>query len=695
MSNGGAQGVMKTQNPMMTTGPATTSLIGPRYTPGTGAAGVPSTGQLFNVPQAPMPADTSYTTSQFPTDGYRYTPPPPPGGPSTPGQPPMTDGPGTGPVQTPSGPRAPNINQTAAQGINDSIAGARQEMNYRPTNITPQQSRTATTFGQGYRAAGADGQGYRASVGTGQGYTAAGATGEGYQAAGRAGQGFDAAGVSSQGYSSRDAGSQGYSATNADSTGYDSVDSTSTGYGAERLGSTPTVGAGSVQSGLLANTDLSNYMNQYDDAVVDNTLSDLERARQIQRQNIGANATAAGAFGGSRHALREAENNRNFYEQAAQTSAQLRQSGFNNAQQMGLTDIGNTMRADLANQGANLQADSLTANLAQQGNMANQSAANQAAQFGAQSQNQASLANQAARNRASEFGASAQNQASLANQAAQNRASEFGASAANTAALTNAAAANQASQFGAAAANQAARQASQQQQQANMFGAQAANAASADNQRALNQARQFGAQAGNTASLANQQALNQAGQFGAQALNTASLANQAAINQASQFGAQAGNTASLANQAALNQARQFGAQASNTASLANQNARNNMGQFNAQQRQAAQMANQNAGLAGSQQRLNAGNQLGNLSNLGFGMGQTLTRNLAQDGAMKQGLNQLLIDAARNQFNQYSNQPFKDVGLISAALGQSPVPQTTTTSKQPGLFDYLTLGAGMM
>lgn len=399
--------------------------------------------------------------------------------------------------------RAPNINQTAAQGINDAIAGARSEMNYQPGMVRP----------SGYNATAAGGRGYR----------------------------------------STDADSQGYSAANA----------TGTGYGAERIGSTPNVGADNVQSGQLSSTDLSPYMNQYEGAVVDSTLSDLDRARQLQQQNIGANATAAGAFGGSRHALREAENNRNFYDQAAKTAASLRQAGFNNAQQMGLTDIGNTMRADLANQGANLQADSLTANLAQQGAMSNQAAANQALQFGAQ----------------------ADNQASLANQAAQNRAAEFGASAGNTAALTNAAAANQANQFGAAA----------------------------------------------------------------------------------------GNTAALANQAAFNQA----------------------GQFNAQQRQAAQLANQAAGLAGSQQRLSAGNQLGNLSNLGFGMGQTLTSNLAQDGAMKQGLNQLLIDAARNQFNQYTNNPFQSIGLLSQALGASPVPQTTTTSKQPGLFDYLTLGAGMM
>ena len=106
------------------------------------------------------------------------------------------------------------------------------------------------------------------------------------------------------------------------------------------------------------------------------------------------------------------------------------------------------------------------------------------------------------------------------------------------------------------------------------------------------------------------------------------------------------------------------------------------------------MANQNAQLAGSQQRLGAANQLGNLANLGFGMGQTASGNLAQDGAMKQGLNQLLIDAAKNQFNQYSGAPLNTIGLLSQALGASPIPQTTTTGKQPGLFDYLTLAAGM-
>ena len=128
MSNGGAQGVMKTQNPMMTRGPGIQA-------------------QTSFPPLMPNP--NGQTTHQ----GF-----PPRGGPSTPGFPPMTGG--TPPAQP--GARAPNINQTAATGINNSIAGARREMNYQPGYISPQQSRTSTSYGQGYQAAGANGQGARA-----------------------------------------------------------------------------------------------------------------------------------------------------------------------------------------------------------------------------------------------------------------------------------------------------------------------------------------------------------------------------------------------------------------------------------------------------------------------------------------------------------------------------------------------------
>ena len=597
--------------------------------------------------------------------------------------------------QTGTGQQRPNINSAAADAIYDSLEGARKEMAFKPDTVTADQAAFNRNFSQGYQARGADTRGYDAFSNSAQGYTAAGADQRGYTAAGTDSEGYNAERAGSQGFTGAQTNADGYTAQQTGAQGFTAAGVDSTGYGAERAGPSREVGANNVQSGLLADTDLSRYINQYDDAVVDNTLSDLDRARVIQKQNIGANATAAGAFGGSRHALREAENNKNFYDQAAKTAASLRQTGFTNAQQMGLSDIQNTMQGDLANQGANLQADSLSANLAQQTALANQNAGNTANQFGAQAANQAALAASAQQQQASQFGAQAANQARNLNQAANNQAAQFGASSNNAAALANQASTNQGNQFTSAAANQAALANQNAANQANQFGAQAGNTAALANQAALNQAGQFGASAYNTAGLANQAAQNQAGQFGANAFNNSSLANQNAFNQAAQFGAQAFNTGSLADQAAVNNARQFSANAMNNSSLANQSQANNMGQFNAQQRMAAQMANQNGQLAGSQQRLNAGNQLANLGNLGFGMGQTLNRNMAQDGAMRQGLNQLLIDAARNQFNNYRNQPYSDVGLISAALGQSPVPQTTTTSKTPGLFDYLSLGASAM
>lgn len=110
-----------------------------------------------------------------------------------------------------------------------------------------------------------------------------------------------------------------------------------------------------VQAGQLANTDLSAYTNPYESQVVGQTISDMDRARQQQQMISGAQMGQAGAFGGSRHGIAEAETNRNFYDRLGSTVGGLRQAGFQNAQQMAQQDIANTMRADLANQGAGQQ----------------------------------------------------------------------------------------------------------------------------------------------------------------------------------------------------------------------------------------------------------------------------------------------------------------------------------------------------
>ena len=198
-------------------------------------------------------------------------------------------------------------------------------------------------------------------------------------------------------------------------------------YKAERIAGVGPVTAERVQAGQLAGTNLDPYFNPYESQVVQQSLSDLERQRLIQQNLGGAQAQAAGAFGGSRQGIAEAETNRAFAEQAARTAAGLRQAGFTQAQQAAQQDIATRMQAGLANQATGLQAATTTANLGQQAQLANQAAANQAAQFGAQAFNQ----------RATQQ-AQLQQQAEAANQAAQMQAA-----AANQAAMMEAQRANQ------------------------------------------------------------------------------------------------------------------------------------------------------------------------------------------------------------------------------------------------------------
>jgi len=107
-----------------------------------------------------------------------------------------------------------------------------------------------------------------------------------------------------------------------------------------------------------------------------------------------------------------------------------------------------------------------------------------------------------------------------------------------------------------------------------------------------------------------------------------------------------------------------------------------------------QMANQQADLSGQGQRLGAANQLANISNLGFGMGQQVNNNLMQQGMQQQAMQQALFDAAQKQFQGFKNHPVAGLGYVTAALGNTPVPETQVTSKQNGLFDYLTAATQM-
>ena len=130
--------------------------------------------------------------------------------------------------------------------------------------------------------------------------------------------------------------------------------------------------------------------------------------------------------------------------------------------------------------------------------------------------------------------------------------------------------------------------------------------------------------------------------------------------------------------------RNYGTQMANTAAQLRQ-----AGFQNAQQ-----LAGQDIGygLQGSQNRLNAASTLGQLSNLGFGAGMALNEQAMQQGALSQGINQMILDAAKNQYAGYQAAPSQSLQYATTALGATPTPITTTNSRNPGLFDYLTLAS---
>lgn len=101
------------------------------------------------------------------------------------------------------------------------------------------------------------------------------------------------------------------------------------------------------------------YMNPYTQQVVDTTLADLEKQRLGMMNQIGAQATQARAFGGSRHGIAEAAANQQIAQTAANTIANLRSQGYSQA-------LSAAQQAALANQTAGLQGAQLRGQIAGQ-----------------------------------------------------------------------------------------------------------------------------------------------------------------------------------------------------------------------------------------------------------------------------------------------------------------------------------------
>jgi len=348
-------------------------------------------------------------------------------------------------------------------------------------------------------------------------------------AEGYTGQGYDASLVDpNQGYQASLMGpaAQG-TAAQATGQGYTAAQATGAqGYTPAVMGSAAQLAPGSVNqvTGPDSTASLQNYLSsvapQFQQSVIQPTLDAINNQRIQALQGADGQAAQAGAFGGDRQAIYDAQTNTNYANQAAQAASNLGLQGFSAATNLMQNDQSLGQQANLANQSTNLAAGTTNAGFQQQQGIANQSSQNAAGQFGAQ----------------------ALNTQSLTNAQYQNDAAKYGAEAANAAALQNA----------------------QQATATSIANAQAQNANMAANQSAQNSQGQFNSNLQANLGLSNQAASNAASQFGAGAANTSN-----------QFNAQAGNNANLANQSAGIAGAGLNLAASNSGAAMSDQVRNN------------------------------------------------------------------------------------------------------------------------
>ena len=131
---------------------------------------------------------------------------------------------------------------------------------------------------------------------------------------------------------------------------------------AQALGQAGTQQAQGMTAGANYNFDPNSYqdfMNPYMDDVIQQQYRDIQRQGDIQKQGANAQAVGAGAFGGSRQGIQQAEINRNVLDQQARSGSQLRSAGFQQAQ-------------GLAQQAASQQAQQQLAQAGQFGQQAGQ-----------------------------------------------------------------------------------------------------------------------------------------------------------------------------------------------------------------------------------------------------------------------------------------------------------------------------------
>lgn len=114
-----------------------------------------------------------------------------------------------------------------------------------------------------------------------------------------------------------------------------------------------------VSAQSFRDADLSAYMNPELDNVVSRSLQGVERNRQMQQVSDSQGATAAGAWGGSRHGVADSLTNEAALRTAGDMEANLRSQAYDRAAGLFNQDRAAQMQADQFNAGTGMQAAQL------------------------------------------------------------------------------------------------------------------------------------------------------------------------------------------------------------------------------------------------------------------------------------------------------------------------------------------------
>lgn len=472
------------------------------------------------------------------------------------------------------------------------------------------------------------------------------------------------------------------------------------------------------------------YMSPYMQGVVGIQQREAQRQADIARTQRAAQAVGAGAFGGSRQAVMEAEAQRNLATQLGDIQATGLQQAYQQGQQQFNTEQQARLAAEQANQAAgltvgqqNLAAQlgvqqlregqiNLQTNLANLSNEQQARVQSEAFRLQAQGMNQQAAMQQAMANQQRDLAVEQQNLASQLGVQQLGAQQMQQADLANTANRQQAALANQAlqGQYG-LAGQQAQLQAAQMQQN---VGTSQLNAATQQGQLGLQAAAQAFQSAGLDAQTAmqmaqldqirQQQAAQQSqlysgiGQLrGQQALQQAQLGQSAAgqtMQGANIYGQLAGQRGQLASQESAigqnisnllaQQAGQYGAMGGQLANIYGQqgaqyqNIGQGIGQLAGQQFNIGQSMSQGLGQLGA--------QLGQLGIQQAALGQTEQAMNQSDinllyglGQSQQALNQQVLDATRASELQKIYAPYQQLGFLSDIYRGTPSSQSAVTT----------------